>query len=50
MQISFFGALSMWPIMELYGRRMVLKIGSVLYVIAAIIMVSINHGIAGMCE
>jgi MFS family permease len=40
---AFFGAFFAWPVMEKFGRRPAIQIGSFIFFIGAIIMVAATH-------
>ena len=47
---AFFGSLGSWPVMEYYGRRMILRLASGIFMIGALIMTVTKGQISMMCK
>ena len=46
---AFFGSLFAWPVMEYSGRRMILRISSVIFLVGALLMTVTNNQLSMMC-
>ena len=47
---AFFGSLFTWPVMEYFGRRMILRVASIIFIVGALIMTVTSGKISMMCE